>query len=182
MKHIAVHLANGFEEIEAIGIIDVLRRAQFKVTSVSVTDSLEVKGSHGIVIKADKLFEDIDYKQVDVIVLPGGMPGSENLGKHVGLQKQILAFNEQGKPLGAICAAPMVLGKLGILAGKKATCYPGFEKYLEGALHSPSRTMQSDNIITGKGAGAAIEFALKIVEFLLDKKTADELAVKMIVQ
>ncbi|WP_346864045.1 DJ-1 family glyoxalase III [uncultured Draconibacterium sp.] len=181
MKKIAVHLAEGFEEIEAISIIDVLRRANFDVEVISITKSIEVKGAHNIIVKADLLFEDANYQSIDIIVLPGGMPGSENLKAHSGLRKQILNFNDSKKTLAAICAAPMVFGGLGLLQNKNATCYPGFEEELHGAIITGNDVEQADNIITGKGAGVAIEFALKIVEFLTNKETANELAQKMIV-
>jgi len=113
MNKIAVHLASGFEEIEAVTIIDILRRAEFNVTVVSITGELEVIGSHNIIITADRVFEDINYKTIDMIVLPGGMPGSENLSKHSGLKKEIIEFNKNGKQLGAICAAPIVFWKIG---------------------------------------------------------------------
>ena len=117
MKNIsvAVHLAEGFEEIEAVAIIDVLRRAGFDVKTISVTGKKEVSGSHQIKILSDELFENIDYETIDMIILPGGMPGSKNLNEHAGLREQILNFNEKGKYLGAICAAPLVFGNLGIL-------------------------------------------------------------------
>ncbi len=182
MKKIAVHLAEGFEEIEAISIIDVLRRAGFEVEVVSVNKSKEVTGAHNITVKADTLFEDLDYKHIDMIVLPGGMPGTKNLQAHEGLKKQILEFNNEGKPLGAICAAPLVLGNLNLLKGKKATCYPGFEEELIGAEVTGGYTEQTGTIITGKGAGVAIDFALKIVEMLKGKELADDLARKMIVK
>jgi len=182
MTKIAVHLAEGFEEIEAITIVDVLRRAGFEVTTVSVTSDIKVTGSHSIPVIADELFENIDYNFIDMIVLPGGMPGSKNLNNHEELKSQILQFNEKGKPLGAICAAPLVLGQLGILRGKNATCYPGFESYLEGAKLTGSATELAGNIVTGKGAGVAIDFALKIVEMLKGKEQANDLAKRMIVQ
>lgn len=182
MKKIAVHLAEGFEEIEAVCIIDVLRRAGFIVTIVSVTRELEVTGSHQIKITADLLFEDVDYRQIDMLILPGGMPGSKNLKEHIGLAEQIVHFNDNGKPLGAICAAPLVLGNLGILNGLKATCYPGFEGELHGAIVSENKVEVSGTVVTGKGAGTAIEFALKIVEMFEGKDTARELARKMIVE
>jgi 4-methyl-5(b-hydroxyethyl)-thiazole monophosphate biosynthesis len=182
MNRIAVHLAEGFEEIEAISIIDVLRRAGFQVEVVSVTGELEVTGSHNIRVVVDSLFESMDYSEVDMLVLPGGMPGSSNLKAHTGLREQILNFNDSGKPLAAICAAPIVLGTLGLLKDKKATCYPGFEDELHGAIITGSDVEQSGNIITGKGAGVAIEFALKIVEMVKGKDMADELARKMIVE
>ena len=182
MTTIAVHLAEGFEEIEAISIIDVLRRARFNVTTVSVTGKREVKGSHSIPVLADKLFEEVNYELIEMIVLPGGMPGAAHLNEHDGLKKQIKAFADEDKPLGAICAAPMVLGELGLLEGKKAVCYPGFEKHLKGATIVMEPTLQSGNLIMGRGAGVAIKFALKIVEFLEDKKLADKLAESMLVE
>ena len=181
MKNIAVHLAEGFEEIEATSIIDVLRRAEFKVNIVSITGTVEVKGSHEITILADSLFEDVDYSNIDMIVLPGGMPGAANLKAHSGLREEILNFNDMGKPLGAICAAPMVIGNLGILKDKNATCYPGFEDELHGAVITGNDVELAGNVVTGKGAGVAIKFALKIVEMIRGKKEADELAKKMIV-
>jgi len=182
MKNIAVHLAEGFEEIEAINIIDVLRRAKITTTIVSITKNLEVTGSHEIIIVADKLFNDVNYELIDMIILPGGMPGASNLNEHLGLREQILNFNESKKHLGAICAAPLVFGNLGILKDKKATCYPGFENQLHGAIATGENIEVADNIITGKGAGVAIKFALKIVEIFKGKALAEELAGKMIVK
>jgi 4-methyl-5(b-hydroxyethyl)-thiazole monophosphate biosynthesis len=132
-KKIAIHLADGFEEIEAISIIDVLRRADLEVSVVSVTGMLEVSGAHQLRVVADVLFEELNYEKVDMIVLPGGLPGATNLDAHAGLKEQIKQFNAGNKSLAAICAAPLVYGNLGILNGKKAVCYPGFEKYLKGA-------------------------------------------------
>ena len=180
MKNIAVHLAEGFEEIEAISIIDVLRRAGFEVLVVSVSDDLVVTGSHQIKVTTDHLFDEVDYATVDMIILPGGMPGAENLKAHSGLREQILNFNDSNKPLGAICAAPMVLGNLGLLKNKNATCYPGFEDELHGAIITGNNVEAVDNIVTGKGAGVAIEFALKIVEIYKGKDQAKHLAEKMI--
>lgn len=179
-KNIAVHLAEGFEEIEAISIIDVLRRAEFNVATVSVTGKPEVTGKHDVTIIADKLFENVDYGKMDMIVLPGGMPGAKNLKEHEGLRKMILDFHKKDKPLGAICAAPMVYGDLGILKNKNATCFPGFEDELKGANITGAEVEADGKIITGKGAGVAVKFALQIVEFLKDKETADNLAEKMI--
>nr|WP_319510273.1 DJ-1 family glyoxalase III [uncultured Draconibacterium sp.] len=182
MKKIAVHLAEGFEEIEAISIIDVLRRAGLEVTVVSMNESMEVNGAHDITVKADTLFDDMDYDKIDMIVLPGGMPGSANLKAHSGLREQILNFNDMKKPLAAICAAPMVFGNLGLLKEKQATCYPGFEDELHGAIITGEAVAEAENIITGKGAGVVIKFALKIVEKFKGKEVADELGAKMIVQ
>ena len=181
MQKVAVILANGCEEIEAITIIDVLRRAEIDVTSISISNQLEINGAHGIKIIADALFDSmVDFDVFTMIILPGGIPGTTNLNKHVGLKQLLLSYSEKGKPLGAICAAPLVLGELGLLSGKSATCYPGFEKHLKGASITNTATQVSGNIITGKGAGVAIEFALKIVELLKDKNTSDELAKKLV--
>lgn len=182
MKKIAVHLAEGFEEIEAVSIIDVLRRAGFEVKVVSVSGTLEVTGSHQIKITSDVLFEDVNYSELDMLVLPGGMPGAKNLKEHIGLAEQIVNFNDSGKPLGAICAAPLVFGNLGILKDIKATCYPGFEGELHGAIVTENNVELAGSVVTGKGAGVAIDFALKIVEMFQGKEAANELAVKMIVK
>ncbi|NOR76749.1 MAG: DJ-1 family protein [Draconibacterium sp.] len=182
MIKIAVPLAEGFEEIEAVCIVDVLRRAEFEVTVVSVTKNLEVNGSHNIKIIADQLFEEVNFNDYNMIVLPGGMPGAKNLNNHSRLREQILNFNKKGKPLGAICAAPLVFGQLEILKNETVTCYPGFENELTGAKITTNNVELSGQIITGKGAGVAIEFALKIVEMFNGKILADELAEKMIVK
>ena len=178
---IAVHLAEGFEEIEAISIIDVLRRAGFNVSVISVTGKKEVTSKQDVTVTADKLFENVDYEKIDMIVLPGGMPGAKNLKEHEALGKKILDFYKNDKPLGAICAAPMVLGNLGILENKNATCFPGFEDELKGAKITGNDVEVDGKIITGKGAGVAILFALKIVEFIKGKESADELGKRMVV-
>lgn len=180
MIKIAVPLAEGFEEIEAVSIIDILRRAEISVTVVSVTGELEVTGSHNITISADQLFEEVNFAEYNMIVLPGGIPGALNLKKHIGLQNQILDFHKNRKFLGAICAAPLVFGNLGILKNVTATCYPGFEDQLLGAEVTTNNVELSDKIVTGKGAGVAMEFALKIVEMFKGKVLAVELAEKMI--
>jgi len=182
MKNIAVHLANGFEETEAITIIDVLRRAGLDVKTVSITGGKTVTGAHRIPIVADILFEDVDYQKIDMIILPGGMPGSKNLDSHSGLKDQILSFHNQKKPLGAICAAPLVFGHLNILNNKVAVCYPGFEPELKGAKIEMTPYFVDENIITGRGVGAALQFALKISELLVGKEKADQLAKAMLVE
>ncbi len=180
-KLVAVHLAEGFEEIEAISIIDVLRRAQIETQIISMSGNKLVTGSHGISVLADSLFEEADYNKYDMLVLPGGMPGSMNLKNHAGLSRRILQFHREGKYLGAICAAPIVFGHLGILQGCKATCFPGFEDQLTGAIVTGSDVECSGTVITGKGAGVAIQFALEIVKMLIGEASAKALATKMIV-
>lgn len=179
-KKIAVHLADGFEEIEAISIIDVLRRADLEVVGVSVTGKLEVNGAHQIKVLADKLFESVDYKDIYMIVLPGGMPGASNLNMHEGLKAQIVRFNDENLSLAAICAAPLVFGNLGLLNGKQAVCYPGFEKYLKGSEVLSIPVVESGNFITGRGPGVAIAFALKIVEKAVSVEKAKLLALQML--
>lgn len=169
-------LANGFEEIEAITPIDIFRRANIEVITVSVSGNKEVAGAHGVSVLADKLFSEIDFSGEYLIYLPGGMPGTKNLDAHVGLKNLIASHVKAGMPTAAICAAPSILGKLRLLEGKEAICYPGFEDQLIGATISSDKIVRSDNISTAKGAGVAIQFALKLVEDLKGKAEADRIA------
>jgi len=171
-----VHLADGFEEIEALTVIDLLRRAEIETEAVSITGRLPVLGSHGVKVVADILFEDAVYGNCDFIVLPGGLPGAKNLYAHEGLREKLLSFNNQGKGLAAICAAPLVFGRAGILKGKKATCYPGFEEELSGAEVMPDDVVQDQGIITSRGPATAMPFALAIIESIKGKEAADEIA------
>ena len=180
-KKIAVHFAEGFEEIEAIAVVDVLRRADLEVLAVSVTGKLEITGAHQIKVMADVLFENVNYDEIYMIVLPGGMPGAANLDAHSGLKMQIRKFVAENKQLAAICAAPLVLGNLGILEGKQAVCYPGFESYLKDAEVLQIPVADTANIITGRGPGVAIQFALKIVEKVVSVEKAELLAKQMLV-
>lgn len=164
MKTIFVFLAEGFEEIEALTPVDVLRRAGLSVQTVSIMDEQAVAGAHGVSVLADKMFAEINPEDAEMILLPGGLPGATNLDAHEGLSRMILEFADAEKPLAAICAAPLVLGNRGLLQGKKATCYPGFETYLQGAEYTAALVEQDGNVITGKGPGAAMEFAFAIVE------------------
>jgi 4-methyl-5(b-hydroxyethyl)-thiazole monophosphate biosynthesis len=182
MKKVFIHFANGFEEIEAITPIDVLRRAGCDVVTVSVTGKKDVHGAHGVTVMADKLFEEVTYAGADMIVLPGGQPGSDNLNRHEGLKKQIRTFHEQGRWVAAICAAPLVLGSAGILKGKRATCYPGVEPQLTGASCTGNDVEVDGNIITGKGPGVALKFSLKLVEALISKDKVDSLIQAMIIK
>ena len=153
MKTIYVFLAEGFEEVEALTPVDVLRRAGLPVKTVSVTGVLTVNGAHGVPVVADMVFEEVKEGDAEMIVLPGGLPGATNLDAHEGLGKLIMTFAEAGRPLSAICAAPLVYGKRGLLKGKKVTCYPGFEKYLEGAEYTAALVEKDGNFITGIVAG-----------------------------
>ena len=182
MKTAFIHFAEGFEEIEALTIVDVLRRAGIDTKMVSVTGHRQVTGAHGIKIVTDIVFEDVNYNDSAIIVLPGGMPGSKNLQDHTGLAEVIKQKASANEPIAAICAAPMILGQLGILNGKNAVCYPGFEEHLKGANIKNNLSIKSENIITGRGPGAAINFSLEIVKTLKGKETANSLAQGMIVQ
>jgi len=181
MKKAYIFFAEGFEEIEAITPVDVLRRAGIDVTTVSITDKRQVTGSHNIEITTDSILDEIKNIQADMLILPGGLPGAVNLNKSLELKQMIHNHFGKGKLIAAICAAPMVLGEMGILKNKKVTCYPGFEKYLRGAEVSTNSVESSTNIITGQGVGAAMKFALELVSQLTDKQTAKELAKKMVV-
>lgn len=172
MKRAVVCLAEGFEEIEAIGSIDILRRAGIDTVVVSVSGNLSVTGAHAITVKADQMVEKTDFSGVDMIVLPGGMPGAKHLKEHELLREKLLAFHQNGKFIAAICAAPMVLGDLGILENRKATCYPGFENQLKSAILTPDAVVEDRHVITGKGPGLVFDFALKLVEKLSGKENA----------
>lgn len=176
MSKINVFFADGHEEIEGLTVIDLLRRAGLEVDIVSINKDKEVTGAHNIVIKADKLLDEVDFDNGDMIVLPGGLPGTTYLGECNVLTEQIVKYNNDKKMLAAICAAPSVLGKLGVLEGKSATCYPGFESELTGAACLNSGVVKSQNVITANGMGTAIEFALTIIEHYLGKGKAVTIA------
>jgi protein deglycase len=177
-----VHFAEGFEEIEAVCIVDVLRRAGIETQMISVTGDKIVAGAHGIRIETDLLFEQADYKSCGMIVLPGGMPGTTNLGRHQGLAGRISAFTEEGKWLAAICAAPIVFGQIGLLKGKTAVVFPGYEDKLIGAKIGRHSVEVDGKIITSRGPGTAFDFALMIVELLRDKTSAKSLRQSMLVE
>ena len=176
MNKIYIFLADGFEEIEALTVVDLCRRAKIDCTMVSVSEASKVTGSHGICVAADMLFEKEALTDADMLVLPGGMPGTLNLGSHKELAELLVSFHKAGKYLAAICAAPSVFGGLGILDGRKATCYPGFEDKLTGADISGEKVVMDGNVITSRGFGTAIDFALKIISVLVNEEMADELA------
>ena len=170
MSHIITVLAPGFEETEAITFIDLLRRAGITVTMLGL-ESRDVTDSHNITIVTDKLLA--DFKEAfDGIVLPGGMPGAKNLANSARLLDLIRETHKQGGLCAAICAAPIVLGKAGILAGHKATCFPGFEKELVGAQFIEEAVVRDRNIITSRGVGTAIPFALALISFLVNSYVA----------
>ncbi|MCQ2607785.1 MAG: DJ-1/PfpI family protein [Bacteroidales bacterium] len=177
---IYIFLADGFEEMEALIPYDVLKRAGFEVELVSVKTDLNVVSTHGLTVMCDTDISKISQGNATLLLLPGGMPGASNLAESKDLAKMLLQQNEEGKWVAAICAAPYVLGDLGILKGKQATCFPGYESHLSGAEHIASSVVVSQNVITGNGAGAAVKFAFAIVEQLRGKRVADFLAEKML--
>ena len=181
MKSICIFLATGFEEVEALFPLDILRRGGLDVKTVSVTGEKFVMGAHGVPVGADILFEDLNPENVEMIVLPGGLPGATNLDAHAGLDQLIMSFAAAKKPLSAICASPFVFGKRGLLKGKKATCYPGFDPYLEGADYTGNKVEVADNIITGKGPGAAWEFGFAILEKYVGAEKAKEVRNGMLI-
>ncbi len=176
MKKVYVFLADGFEEIEGLTVVDVLRRAGIQTEMVSVMETKQINGSHGIKVEADLLFDEAEPASADMIVLPGGMPGTLNLKAHSGLKEVILSFDKEKKYIGAICAAPSILGELGLLNGKKACAYPSFEDQLDGAQVLRVPAVADGHIITGRGMGAAIPFALKLTEALLGAEKAREIS------
>lgn len=176
MKNIAIFLAEGFEEIEALTVVDLCRRAGVNIVAASVGENPAVKGSHGISVNADCLLGDVDFDSMDMLVLPGGMPGTKNLEACGKLMEQVDRFFGEGKYVAAICAAPSILGHRGILRGLKACCYPGFESHLEGAEVTGDRATVCGHVITGRGMGCAIDFGLAIVTVLCGKEKAEDLA------
>ena len=169
-----VFLANGFEEMEAIAPVDLLRRAGRQVATVAVgTKGTLVTGAHGIPVQADITERQIELAGLEMAVLPGGMPGTRHLMDSVGVQTVLTHCKQQGLYIGAICAAPSVLGQLGLLDGVTATCFPGFEEQLAGAVYSPQHVCCDKRIITAKGAGVAAAFGLKLVEALCGAEKAN---------
>ena len=174
---IYMFLADGFEEVEALCPLDILRRAGLEVTTVGIGGKDVIRGAHGIIVHAD--IPDVMYRDSnpDMLILPGGMPGSKNLDESRIVDSALRAASRKGAYLAAICAAPMVLGKRGYLEGKRAVCFPGFEEYLTGATVDAENTVVRDgNVITAKGMGAAFGFGLELVKALKDDGTAESIA------
>ena len=176
MAVVYAFLADGLEEVECLATADVLIRAGVKVKLVSITGKKEVKGAHGFGIHADTLLHEIDPMKADLLFLPGGMPGTKNLMACKPLCDALVQSDAAGKRLAAICAAPSILGQLGLLKDRKATCYPGFEEALTGAEVSFDPVVVCGNVTTSRGMGTAIPFALALTEQLAGKEKADALA------
>lgn len=180
MKRIAIFFAEGYEEIEALTVVDMCRRAGIEIDMVSVTDAEYVTGAHGISVHMDKKLKDYEFYDVDMIVLPGGWPGTPNLEKAPKLMCNVDVFAKCGKYVAAICAAPSILGHLGLLEGKTACCYPGFEEELTGATITYNPCEVDGNIITARGMGCAIEFSKEIIRVLTGDEKAEEIVEKII--
>ena len=159
-------LGTGFEEVEAVATIDVLRRAEVELTTVSVMNERIVEGAHGVRIEADKMFDEVDYSNAQMLILPGGMPGTLNLGEHEGLINILREQNKRGGWIAAICAAPLILGRRGLLKSKRATCFPGFEKELTGAIVENLPVVTDGNITTANGMESALIFGKELVALL----------------
>ena len=171
---IYVHLATGFEELEALTVVDVLRRASLDVKTVSLTREKEVTGRSDITVLADQWIGDTDYSLGEMIVLPGGQPGATHLLNHEELKERILQYHKERKYLAAICAAPMVLGAHGVLTGKKATIYPGMESHLRDGEYQDHKVVLDGHVITSQGPGTAMEFALTLVGIMAGEAMKDK--------
>ncbi len=168
-------VAPGLEEVECLAVVDILRRCKIDVTLVSITEDRLVTGSHNINILTDALISELDWSKADCLFLPGGLPGTTNLGNCELLCEKLVQFANDGKFVSAICAAPSVLGKLGILKGKKATCYPGWEDALVGALCQKDGVVVDGNIVTARGLGYALDLGLELSALFVDRTTADNM-------
>lgn len=178
MKKAAVFLADGFEEIEALTPVDMMKRAGIEVTTVSI-GAPEVRGSHDIIVKADKVLEEADLDSMDLLLLPGGK-GTELLENCEKLLTLLKKADSEGKFISAICAAPRVIGKLGLLKGERAICFPGNESFLEGAeIAAGEKSVRSGRFVTARGMGAAIEFSAHNIEQLLGREKAQEILDKI---
>lgn len=184
MKKVYVFLADGFEEIEALTVVDLLRRAGGKdlieTTTVSIMGRTQVIGTNKITVVADALFEDVDFSDADMLVLPGGIPGTPNLKAYGPLTELLCQFNEKKSYLAAICAAPTIFADLGFLEGKQATCYPSRGPHLTGATYLETPVVIDGHIITSRGVGTAIDFGAALTEILLDKEAADKLKTSIV--
>ncbi len=178
MKRVAVFLADGFEEVEALTTVDLLRRAQIFVDTVSITEDYMVTGSHGITVQTEDLFDEVDYDEFDVLCLPGGMKGVQNLKEDGDLRQLIAEFLDGGKKIAAICAAPTILGDMGRLKGRRVTCHPIVESEINaaGAVLTRQPATVDGNLITGQAAGSAVPFALKLIEVLAGKEKSEQIA------
>lgn len=180
MKKIYVFLATGFEEVEALGVVDICRRAALPLKTVSVTGERTVMSSHHVPVVADELFENLDFADAALLFLPGGLPGATNLADHEGLRAVLRRHYDNGGLLSAICAAPLVFGRMGLLRGVRTTCYPGFEPELTGAQPTGAIVVEDGQFVLGKGPAAVYALGYAIVARMCSQAKADELRAGML--
>ncbi|MDE5778288.1 MAG: DJ-1/PfpI family protein [Lachnospiraceae bacterium] len=173
-------LATGFEEVEALTVLDILRRGGVECDTVSIMGDYDVTSSHAVTVRADLLFDEKELTDGDMLILPGGIPGTPNLKAHEGLAKLINTYKDAGKYLAAVCAAPTVYGEMGLLEGKNATCFPGLEDGLKGANHKTDKVVTDGQFITSRGMGTCIDFGLTLLTLLDSEEKADEIAKKIV--
>ena len=179
-KKVGMMVANGYEEVEMLTVVDLLRRAGMTCDIISVSGEKDLTSSHKVTVIADLLYEEADFDSYDALAIPGGMPGTTNLGAHAGVCEQLKKAYADGRMIAAICAAPTVFGKLGLLEGKKAICYPGMEDQLTGAEVTYEPAVRDGNIITSRGMGTAIDFGLAIIAYYEGEEAAAALAEKIV--
>jgi len=180
MKNALIFLADGLEEIEAVTQVDLLRRAGINVITTSILNTKEVTGSHNIIIMADEIINNVKDILYDIIILPGGQPGTDNLMKNEIVREIIINHNDNNKYIASICAAPSILLDLGLLKDKNYTCYPGYEDIAKGKKYKENKVVLDNNIITGKGVGAAIDFALNIIKVLCSNEISESIKEKIV--
>ena len=180
MAQALIFLATGYEEVEMLTVVAMVRRAGIEIDMISISDTLEVTSSHNVTIRADKLLTEADFDAAQILILPGGIPGTPNLRACDLLCQKLIEFAHNGKKVAAVCAAPTVLASLGILEGKKATCYPSFADKLETGDYVKQPVVVDGNVITSRGMGTCIDFAGAIIEALKDKATAEDIKKKII--
>ena len=175
MKKLGIFMAEGCEMIEGLAVVDVVRRTgEMEIITIALGETKEVTSSHNVTFLADVLISDVNFEELDGIVLPGGMPGTLNLGANETVKAVVKKFAEEGKLVAAICAAPSVLGAAGILEGRHATCHPGFEEKLIGATCLEDAVVIDGHIVTSRGMGTAVDFGLAIVWLMLDDEVVEK--------
>ena len=178
---ICIFLADGFEEMEAVGVIDILRRADIEVVVISIKNNLEVEGAHGIKLICDKKFDEIEFSEFNMVILPGGQPGVNNLKSFDPIKEVVNYFYSNNKYVAAICAAPMILEESGILENKKFTCYEGVQEFIKNGIYLKQKVVQDKNIITSNCVGSVFDFGFKLIEVLKDKDSSNCVERKIII-
>ncbi len=176
MSKVYIFFADGFEDIEGLTVVDLMRRAQIDICTVSIKDTKEVQTSHGITLKTDCIFGETDFSDADMLVLPGGMPGTRYLGEFKPLTDLLTKFYQEGGKVAAICAAPSVFADLGFLKGRTATSYPSFMEKLHGAVTTEDAVAVDGNVTTSRGLGTAVDFSLSLISQLAGADKAQEIA------